>query len=159
MVPEGFAVTGGRLVDPSGAVTELCLWVADDSGRQARGLMYVTDLGGADGMVFVFDRPTELRFYMWQTPMALTIAFFDELGGLVGTADMEPCADGPVDRCARYAPDGPYVHALEVPAGSLDSVLVDGVRLELDAVTEPGRRGCARRAGDERAGRAGGPSG
>jgi uncharacterized membrane protein (UPF0127 family) len=132
VAPEGFALTVAQLVDPSGGVTELCLWVADTPERQARGLMQVTDLGGADGMVFVFDEATETRFYMWQTPQPLTIAFFDDAGQLIDATEMKPCLSGPSDRCPRYAPTAPFRMALEAPTGALDDLLVDGVVLELD---------------------------
>ena len=53
--------------------------------------MEVTDLGDAEGMLFVFDDEAVHRFYMWQTPMPLDIAFFAADGTFVGTAAMEPC--------------------------------------------------------------------
>lgn len=131
VTPQGFALTPARLVDPAGGVAELCLWVADAPDLWARGLMYVTDLGGADGMVFVFDDTTEARFYMWQTLIPLTVAFFDDAGRLVSATGMKPCPSLTAERCRRYAAAGPYRIALEVPAGALDEQLVEGVRLEL----------------------------
>ena len=106
--------------------------------------MYVTDLGGADGMVFVFDRPTEAHFDMWQTPMALTIARSSTAtAGSPARPTWSRALDGTVDSLrTRYAPDGPYVHALEVPAGSLDSGVVDRREPGARPVTDAGRRGC-----------------
>ena len=56
--------------------------------------MGVTDMGGADGMVFLFDEPSTSAFWMRDTPMPLSIAFFDADGSFVSAADMEPCLDG-----------------------------------------------------------------
>lgn len=47
-----------------------------------RGLMERRDLGEADGMLFVYDRPQQMSFWMRNTPTALDIGFFDR-GGLL----------------------------------------------------------------------------
>jgi uncharacterized membrane protein (UPF0127 family) len=131
--PEGFALTTARLTAPDGTAVELCLWVADTVEQQQRGLMEVTDLGGADGMVFVFAAPTEARFYMWQTPMPLTIGFFASDGTYAGGGAMDPCLDDLGDACPRYVADGPYTLALEAPIGALDDHLGPGATLQLIA--------------------------
>jgi uncharacterized membrane protein (UPF0127 family) len=106
------------------------VWVADTVEERGRGLMGVTDLGDAAGMLFVFDAPGLARFYMWQTPMPLDIAYFAADGTFVDSASMEPCLQPPADACARYAPDAPYQLALELPSGGLaDFDLATGARL------------------------------
>ena len=127
VVPEGFARTIAQL-RPSGAaadVVELDVWFAGDQDQRHRGLSAVTQLDGADGMVFAFDTPAEYRFYMWQTPLPLDIYFFAEDGHVVGSDSMEPCLRGSSARCARYSPGVPFLVALEVPSGSLDSLAID----------------------------------
>ena len=44
-------------------------------------------------MLFVFDSEGVARFYMWQTPMPLDIAFLDADGRFVDSAEMEPCLE------------------------------------------------------------------
>ncbi len=61
--------------------------------ERGRGLMGVTDLGDAAGMVFEFDEPIVGSFYMFQTPTPLSIAWFAPGGDHVGSADMAPCLD------------------------------------------------------------------
>jgi uncharacterized protein len=117
--PVGFDVTAADVTLPDGSVCELCLWVADAPDERSRGLMGVTDLGGPDGMVFVYDAPTAGQFWMRGTPMPLSIAFFAADGSFVSATDMEPCLDGPASACARYAAAAPYTAAIEVPAGGL----------------------------------------
>jgi uncharacterized membrane protein (UPF0127 family) len=77
-----------------------------------------TDLRGYDAMVFRFPSPTEGRFFMRNTLIPLSIAFFDAGGRFVSSTDMEPCPDE-VEVCPRYGPSGPYVHAVEVAQGDL----------------------------------------
>ncbi len=93
--------------------------LADDSATRSQGLMEQTDLRGYDGMIFRFPSPTTGRFFMRNTRIPLSIAFFDADGRFVSSADMQPCPDD-VDRCPTYGADRPYVHAIEVPLGGLD---------------------------------------
>ena len=50
------------------------------------------------------------------------IAFLDADGRFVDSAEMEPCLEPSSASCARYAPDEPFLMALEVPAGELDDL-------------------------------------
>jgi hypothetical protein len=100
-------------------VCQLCLWAADTPAERARGLMAVTDLGGADGMVFVYDAPTQGQFWMKNTVMPLSIAFFAADGSFVSSTDMQPCLDQPDTACARYGAAGEYTAAIEMPLGGL----------------------------------------
>ena len=88
-----------------------------DEEERARGLMGVTDLGGADGMVFVFGEPTQGAFWMRGTPTPLSIAFFAGDGSFVSATDMVPCLEGPASACALYGAAAPYTEAIEVFAG------------------------------------------
>jgi len=122
----------GRVTAADGATCDVCLWLAETAVEQSRGLMGVTDLGGADGMVFHYLSPVTSQFWMRDTPMPLSIAFFAADGSFVSSTDMEPCLTGPDADCARYAPGGPYVNAVEVAQGGLDALLmVEGSRLDL----------------------------
>lgn len=133
VTPTGFGSTLLRVL-PAGL--EWCVWLADAPEDRQRGLMEVTDLGdGKAGMLFAFDAPTTGRFWMRNTPMPLSIAFLDDGGSVVSTADMLPCGDR--DDCPTYAAAGPYSWALEVPRGGLArlGLLDDGARVDVD----PGR--------------------
>ncbi len=108
--------------------TRFLVAVADTPDQRAQGLMGVTDLGGLDGMLFVFptDTPTQGGFWMKNTLIPLDIAFFDANGMLVDRLAMEPCT---ADPCPSYHPSGAYRYALEAPEGDLTFV-VPGTRLE-----------------------------
>ena len=94
--------------------------------------MGVTDaaLGGYDGMVFVFSGDTTSAFWMKDTLIPLSIAFADQAGSVVTTADMVPCPAGEA-RCPLTRSSSPYRYAVEVGSGHLPSLgLVDGARLD-----------------------------
>jgi uncharacterized membrane protein (UPF0127 family) len=102
---------------------------ADTPAERAHGLMGRTSLGTDEGMVFVFDGPTDGSFWMKDTLIPLSIAFWDEDGRIVGIRDMEPCT---ADPCPTYGSPEPYVGALEVDQGFFaEHGVVIGDRIEL----------------------------
>ena len=125
-VPHGFGLVDATISSPGGVGVELSLWFAGTPDQRRRGLTGVTDLGGADGMLFRFDTAGSHRFHMWRTDIPLDILFFDEQGRYVGGDGMEPCPHVDRGRCERYSPDGPLLSAVEVPAGALDEHRIDG---------------------------------
>jgi uncharacterized membrane protein (UPF0127 family) len=105
--------------------------LADSSDQHSEGLKGRRDLAGYDGMIFRFARDTNGSFYMQDTPLPLSIAWFDAAGRFVSATDMEPCL-GTTD-CPLYSATGPYRYALEVPQGDLEKLEIGpGSRLELE---------------------------
>ena len=114
-----------------GTVTGCCLLVAATDEQRQQGLMEVTDLGGYQGMVFVWDADTSGGFWMRNTPTPLSIAWFDADGEFVSSADMAPCSASAPD-CPVYPAGGEYRFAVEVFQGDLDDLGVGpGSRLAL----------------------------
>lgn len=126
-----FGETRLEVVSDSGEGST-CAAVADTPAARAQGLMGVEDWQGFGAMLFVFEETVDGGFTMRDTPMPLSIAWFDSEGDLVSTADMEPCLDQ-VD-CPSYRADGPYQFAVEVEQGHLPNLAVtdDSARLVLD---------------------------
>ena len=110
----GFRIEGGA---PAQAAAARCALLAETAAQQSQGLMNRTDIGGYDGMLFDFSSDTTTSFWMKDTPLPLSIAFFDGTGRFVSTADMAPCIHQP--SCPTYSATGPYRWALEVPQGAL----------------------------------------
>lgn len=99
-----------------------CAYLADTEAERERGLMGRRDLAGRRGMLFRFPADTEAQFYMKDTPLPLSIAWFDAQGSFVSQADMKPCLGG--GKCALYGAARPYRTALEVPSGGLPPLSV-----------------------------------
>ncbi len=116
--PVGFESIAATITDATGEVCDVCFWLADDADLRARGLMRIDELGVADGMVFVYESDVSTRFWMKNTEIALSIAYFDAVGHYVGQLDMEPCV---TSDCETYEPPGKFRMALEMPVGDLES--------------------------------------
>jgi uncharacterized membrane protein (UPF0127 family) len=128
---EGVGEVAASVTAADGTVTGCCLLVASTDAQRQRGLMEVTDLGGYQGMVFVFDQDEAGGFWMRNTPTPLSIAWFEADGDFVSATDMAPCSDDEPD-CPVYPPEGSYRFAVEVFEGDLDALGVGpGSRLRL----------------------------
>lgn len=129
VVPQGFELIAARATKPDGTICELCVWLAETEDQRGRGLMFVTDLGGADGMVFVYPEPHSGAFWMKNTVTPLSIAFFDDAGTFLDAFDMEPCT---ADPCPLYPTPSDFTFAVEISQGGLtEAGLESGSVLEL----------------------------
>lgn len=95
---------------------QFTVWVARTSDQRQRGLMYRTDLGPRQGMLFVFDDDSVREFWMKNTPLPLSIAFLSAAGKILQIELLTPYSETLVrsQRPARYA--------LEVAAGAFAEV-------------------------------------
>lgn len=90
--------------------------VADTEEARRRGLMGVRQLDAGTGMAFAFPEPVRGRFWMKDTLIPLSIAFWDRSGRVVATFEMRPCR---ADPCPLYGPDVPVAGAVEAARGFL----------------------------------------
>ena len=103
------------LESPEGKRIELDVELAMTEEQRALGLMGRTGLAEGSGMLFLFDQPQELAFWMKNTLIPLDIIFFDDQRNVVSASTMVPCE---ADPCAQYVSYGASsAFALEVPAG------------------------------------------
>ena len=76
--------------------------VAQTPDQRSIGLMFRKDMPHHEGMLFVFEQPSGLCFWMKNTLLPLTAAFVADDGTIVNLADMKPqttdshCASKPV---------------------------------------------------------------
>ena len=97
----------------AGTPHALQLWAACSAEEHARGLMGRRSLGGAQGMLFVFDQAQPRTFWMHDTPLPLDMLFFGPQGRLTCRIDgAEPMTDTP-RICAL-----PSQYVVELPAGT-----------------------------------------
>ncbi|CAN5707346.1 hypothetical protein BH20ACT21_BH20ACT21_07750 [soil metagenome] len=111
-----FAVASAIVRGDEGSVL-IKVEVAQSAEQISRGLMFRESLPADSGMVFLFFEPTQGWFWMKNTRIPLSIAFFGEGGEIVDILDMEPCRAEP---CPSYTPDATYFGALEVNQGAFE---------------------------------------
>ena len=73
-----------------GTTQKAVVEVADTPDVRATGLMNRFALQPDHGMLFVFDRPQPLAFWMKNTYIPLSIAFVDAGGNILNIEDMQP---------------------------------------------------------------------
>jgi uncharacterized protein len=120
-----FAACGGggsderaqAVLSHEGEETTIALEVADTPSERERGLMGRTSLPADAGMAFVFPEDHTGPFWMKDTLIPLSIAFYTADGRILKILDMEPCTEDP---CPLYNPGVAYRGALEVNKGAFD---------------------------------------
>lgn len=108
---------GRAILDGGDGTVLLDVEIAETPAQQERGLMNRSSLDDDAGMVFVFFEESTGGFWMKNTLIPLSIAFFDAEGTIVDVLDMEPCE---ADPCEVYTPERPYFGALEVNQGAFE---------------------------------------
>jgi uncharacterized membrane protein (UPF0127 family) len=85
--------------------------IADTEAEREKGLMYRTSMPENRGMLFVFDQPAILYFWMKNTRIPLSVAFMDPKGRIVDIQDMKP------ETKTKHASKQPAQYALEMNRG------------------------------------------
>ena len=114
---------GTARIEVQDATVTLDVEIADSEEAHRRGLMFRTSLPEDAGMVFLFTDEVPRRFWMKDTTIPLSIAFFSSDGTIVSMADMAPC---PAEPCPFYESGLPAQGALEVNQGFFER---HGIRL------------------------------
>jgi len=108
------AATPVRLPDGRSILAELAL----TGPEQQRGLMQRTELAADRGMLFPFDRPQPLTFWMFGTLIPLDILWMDSGRRIVFiSANTPPCRSPDSSMCPVYGPRDPTQFVLELGAG------------------------------------------
>jgi uncharacterized membrane protein (UPF0127 family) len=133
-VPSGHLIGVATFRTSEGTARTSFLAVADTEAERERGLMERTSLARDGGEVFVFGGTVDATFWMKDTLIPLSIAFWDASGTIVDLSEMVPCT---ADPCPRYGSRAPYTHALEMNAGWFaDHGVTIGDTVELRIGTE-----------------------
>ena len=85
--------------------------IAATPGERATGLMNRFSLRPDNGMLFIFERPEPLSFWMKNTFIPLSIAFLDTDGRILNIEDMAPQTE------TTHWSKGPALYALEMRKG------------------------------------------
>jgi uncharacterized membrane protein (UPF0127 family) len=113
---------GSLTIRSGGGDVHLSVEIADTSETQAHGLMGRDRLLDGSGMAFTYDGPTVTAFWMKDTTIPLSIAFWNDSGRIVDMLDMQPCTSDP---CPSYRASTSYVGAVEVGQGFFERHGVD----------------------------------
>lgn len=96
------------------------VWIAADDRSRAQGLMRIRELSPNRGMLFVFERPRVLSFWMKDTYLSLDLVFIAPDGKVLNIArNARPLSLDPIES------DGPATAVLEVLAGTADRIALE----------------------------------
>ena len=108
---------------------ELELEVADDQAERNQGLTGRTSVPPGTGMVFLYDEPSDNRYWMFGVPIPLRAVFVRD-GRVLSTVLMEPCTEPEAADCETYGADEPFDAVVETAPETLPDV-EPGDRFEL----------------------------
>jgi uncharacterized membrane protein (UPF0127 family) len=95
--------------------------VARSPQEQARGLMFRTEMGPDEGMLFPYDQPRILSFWMKNTVLSLDIVFIGPDHRVINVADHAvPYSEAPLTS------DAPAIAVLELNAGRAEALGIAG---------------------------------
>ena len=95
---------------------QITVEIADTDDRRAFGLMFLEKLGKDEGMLFVFEDETQRSFWMKNTLIPLSIAYFGADQKLNEVIDMQPAVMG-ATRPKTYPSRTKAKYALEMNIG------------------------------------------
>lgn len=91
--------------------------IAQTSEQHEHGLMFRTSLKKNSGMLFIFPNSEVRSFWMKNTFIPLTIAYFDENKKLLEMIDMQPTKSEMIQNPIVYPSSKPAKYALEMSLG------------------------------------------
>jgi uncharacterized membrane protein (UPF0127 family) len=107
---------GTAVITTSGMRTvTLRIEIARTEPQLRQGLSGRHTLAPRAGMAFLWTREVRGQFWMKNTSIPLSIAFWDRRGRILKILDMSPCLKDP---CRVYDPKIPFSGALEVNRGA-----------------------------------------
>ena len=114
----------------------LQLMLARTNYERAKGLMFYEELASSTGMLFVFEEPHKMSFWMMNTRIPLDLIFFSEdLTVTEWVKNMVPGYGKPAYRLPHYASKDKAKYALELKAGSIEELNIKiGDKLEIPLI-------------------------
>jgi uncharacterized membrane protein (UPF0127 family) len=88
--------------------------IADNNEERTKGLMYRTEMGEYEGMIFIFENERQLTFWMKNTLIPLDMIFADDTGKIINIEEAQPCKQ---ENCPLYGSQGNAQYVLELNQG------------------------------------------
>ena len=111
----------------------LSIWLARTSEEKAKGLMFAESMQNDQGMLFIYQSPRIMAFWMKNTRIPLDLIFFSddlEINGWI--EGMQPGYGVPEQNLPHHVSELPAQYALELNAGSISRLKLKlGDRLEI----------------------------
>lgn len=108
----GLEVVPLTVTTPGGTEHAFRVEMARTQQEQERGLMFRTEMGADEGMLFPYDQPQVLSFWMKNTVLSLDLLFIDAERRVINiAANAEPYSETPI------LSDAPGVAVLEINGG------------------------------------------
>ncbi len=122
-----------QIATPDAKLHPFNIWIADDDRRRERGLMFVKQLGAADGMLFIYPRVQPISMWMKNTYVPLDMLFVAADGKVTHVvANTEPLSLKTIHSA------GPVLGVVELPAGSAARLKIgQGARVLHPAFSSP----------------------
>jgi uncharacterized protein len=108
---------GTAEIHAGGQVHTLRIEIAETDAQRERGLMFRTSMPEEAGMLFVYPEPIRGGFWMYNTRIALSIAYADSAATVAQITEMQPCPSEFATLCPSYPAQQPFQYALEVNQG------------------------------------------
>ncbi|MEA2498217.1 MAG: uncharacterized protein QOH26_622 [Actinomycetota bacterium] len=108
---------GTALIETDDGSRLVNIEIAQTDEQRQFGLMFQTEMAANAGMAFIFFEENVGGFYMKNTYLPLSIAYFDVDGKILKIVDMEPCETN----STLYDPGAPYRGTLEVNQGQFEA--------------------------------------
>jgi uncharacterized membrane protein (UPF0127 family) len=120
--PDSALRRGTAIVETDDGAVLVRVEIADTPETREKGLMGRESLDDDEGMVFLFFEETSGGFWMKNTLIPLSIAFFGQDGRILEILDMDPCEEDP---CPIYDPGLAYRGAVEMDRGAFDRLGIE----------------------------------
>ena len=91
--------------------------VASSPEKRSVGLMFREELPVDEGMLFVYESPHNVSFWMKNTFIPLDIIFLNETGTVINVEEADVEIDVPAEELKRYFSDGPAQYVVEINQG------------------------------------------